>query len=268
MSATAERAHELRELIVEMALRSGECHVASSLSIAELLSVLYFDVMRDPAGRPDGSAGDRFLLSKGHASSALYGVLALAGVLDRETVLDGYCSDGGVLAGHPERGVPGVEMSSGSLGHGPAVALGYALADRIDGDDRRTFCLLGDGELDEGSVWESLALGGHLGLDGLTLIVDANGLQGLGATRDVLDLEPLAPKLESFAWIVREVDGHDPVQLRAALARADGPTCVVARTVKGRGLDLLEDGGFRAHYRSFRPHERELVLAALAQGRR
>jgi len=261
-----ERAHELRELILEMALRSGECHVASSLSIADILVVLYLDVLRDPAGRPDGSPGDRFLLSKGHASSALYGALALAGVLDRDEVLDGYCADGG-LAGHPELGVPGVSMSGGSLGHGPSIALGYALADRIDGDDRRTFCLVGDGELDEGSVWESIALGAHLGLDALTLIVDANGLQGLGATDEVLRLGPLAPKLAAFGWDVREVDGHDAAALRRALERGERPTCVVAWTVKGSGVDLLQEG-FRSHYRSFRPHERDLVYASLERGRR
>lgn len=268
MSATTlrERADELRELIMEMALASGECHVASSLSIADLLVVLYLDVMADPTGRPDGSAGDRFLLSKGHAATALYGALGLAGILPRERLAAEYCSDGGALPGHPERGVPGIAMSSGSLGHGPGVAIGYALADRIDGDARRTFCLVGDGELDEGSVWEAIALAGHLGLAALTLIVDANGLQGLGTTRDVLDLAPLAPKLESFGWDVRSTDGHDHDAIRAALAPGDRPACVIARTVKGAGVDLLQDG-FRAHYRSFRPQDRELVAASLARGR-
>ena len=265
-AALRERSAELRRLIMEMALASGECHVASALSIADLLAVLYLDVMRDPAGRADGSPGDRLLLSKGHAATALYAALGLAGVLDPDRLAAEYCSDGGALAGHPERGVPGVAMSSGSLGHGPAIALGYALADRLDGDRRRTFCVVGDGELDEGSVWEAIALAGHLRLDALALVVDANGLQGLGTTHDVLDLAPLPPKLESFGWLVRTVDGHDHEALQAALAPAERPLCVVAHTVKGAGVDLLQDG-FRAHYRSFRPEDRERVYASLARGR-
>ena len=250
-ASSAERADAARRLVLEAALAAGTAHIGSSLSIVDLLAVLYADVLED--GR------HRFLLSKGHASSALYATLALTGAMTAEEMVREYCSDGGRLAGHPERGVAGVEMTGGSLGHGPAIAIGTALAER----DRRTFCLVGDGELNEGSVWEALALAGHLKLANLTLIVDANGLQGLGTTADVLDLEPLVPKLEAFGWKVRDCDGHDHDALRAALRPCGArPTAVVARTVKGHGVEFME-GELMWHYRSLKPHDRDRVLAAL-----
>jgi transketolase len=178
-------------------------------------------------------------------------------------MLAGYCSDGGRLAGHPERGVPGVEMTGGSLGHGPAIAVGIALAERRLGT-RRTYCLVGDGELDEGSVWEAIALAGQLGLDGLTVIVDANGLQGLGPCDEVLARHPLGPKLEAFGFAVDHVDGHDHRALAAAFAlTADGrPKAVVARTIKGYGVSSME-GDVMSHYRTLRDQDRERVLAEL-----
>jgi len=254
-------ADAVRRLVLEQALASGSCHIGSSLSLVDILTVLYFRTLR--AGE-----GDRFLLSKGHAAAALYAVLARTGTLDERAVVAGYCRDGGSLTGHPERHVPGVEVTAGSLGHGVAVALGYALADRGDGRDRRTYCLVGDGELNEGSIWEAVALAGHLAPPGLCLIVDANGFQGLGPVADVLSLEPLAGKFRAFGWAVDEVDGHD----HAALERRLGgprmrPTAIVARTVKGYGVPALE-GQFLSHYRSFRPHERDLLFAGLDGERR
>ncbi len=263
----AERAHEIRRLVVEMALAAGTCHIGSALSIADILAVLYGGVLRDPHGRGDGSAGDRFLLSKGHAASALYAALATVGILDPHDVVAGYSQDGGAYAGHPERTTPGVTVSSGSLGHGPAIALGLALADRDDRSGRRTYCLVGDGELDEGSVWEAVALAGHLALPDLVLIVDANGWQGLGAVADVCDLEPLDVKLAAFRWDVTTVDGHDLDAIRAALEEpTPRPRCVIARTVKGSGLDFMEDR-FMSHYRSLKPEDRARALDALARWR-
>jgi transketolase len=249
-------ADAVRRIVLEAALAAGTCHIGSSLSIVDILTVLYFRTLR-------AGAGDRFLLSKGHAASALYAVLARTGTLDEREVVAGYCSDGGWLPGHPERHVAGVDLTAGSLGHGVAVALGYALADRADGRDRRTYCLVGDGELNEGSIWEAVALAGHLAPPGLCLIVDANGFQGLGPVSDVVSLEPLAGKFRAFGWAVDEVDGHD----HGALERTLGggrvrPTAIVARTVKGYGVPVLE-GQFMSHYRSFRPHERDLLLAGL-----
>jgi transketolase len=253
-------ADAVRRIVLEAALAAGTCHIGSSLSIVDILTVLYFRTLR-------AEAGDRFLLSKGHAASALYAVLARTGALDEREVIAGYCSDGGAFAGHPERHVPGVEVTAGSLGHGVAVALGYALADRGDGTDRRTYCLVGDGELNEGSIWEAVALAGHLGIRGLALIVDANGFQGLGRVQDVCSLGPLADRFRAFGWAVDEVDGHDHAALEQRLAGGwFRPRVVVAHTVKGYGVPVLE-GEFMSHYRSFRPHERDLLFAGLDEWR-
>jgi transketolase len=155
-------------------------------------------------------------------------------------------------------------MTGGSLGHGPAIAIGAALADRSDGSARRTLCLVGDGELNEGSVWEAIALGGHLQLTNLTLIVDANGLQGLGTTAQVTDLEPLAPKLAAFGWRVTVVDGHDHGELHRALCSPrQGPDAVIARTIKGFGVSFMEHE-LMWHYRSLSERDRERVLSELA----
>lgn len=256
MSVSARRADAARRLVIESAIAAGSCHIGSSLSIVDVLAVLYADVL--PVG------GHRFLLSKGHAASALYATLATNGTLDPQEVVRGYCAAGGPFPGHPERGIPGVEMTGGSLGHGPAIAVGTALADRYDGSERRTFCLVGDGELNEGSVWEAIALGGHLSLANLALIVDANGLQGLGTTAQVTNLEPLGPKLDAFGWHVREVDGHNHGELRSALcAPVPRPLAVIARTVKGYGVSFMEHE-LMWHYRSLAESDRERVLAELS----
>ncbi len=251
MTTSTERAHAARRTVIEAALAARTAHIGSSLSIVDLLAVLYTDVLGED---------DRFLLSKGHAASALYATLAAAGRggLTHDAVVKSYCSAGGALAGHPERGVCGIEMTGGSLGHGPAIAVGTALA------GCRTYCLVGDGELTEGAVGEAIASAGHNGLSKLTLIVDANGLQGLGTTTEVLDLEPLVPKLRSFGWDVCEVDGHDHDAVRSALA--DLPTlrphAVIARTIKGYGVSFMENE-LMSHYKSLSPDQREPVLAEL-----
>jgi transketolase len=257
MSALSlQRVEAARRLVIESAIAAGTCHIGSSLSIVDLLAVLYADVL--PAPEPH-----RFLLSKGHAASALYATLAASGILDPDEVVAGYCSDGGTLPGHPERGLPGVEMTGGSLGHGPAIAAGMALADRHDGSPRRTFCLVGDGELNEGSVWEAVALAGHLRLGNLTLVVDANGLQGLGTTAAVLDLEPLAPKLSAFGFDVRVASGHDHDELGMALrASGERASAVIARTVKGHGVSFME-GELMWHYRTLREDDRARVMSEL-----
>jgi transketolase len=249
MTKSVERAHAARRTVIEAALAARTAHIGSSLSIVDVLAVLNTDVLEDD---------DRFLLSKGHAASALYATLAAHGKLEADDVIAGYCSDGGEFAGHPERGVAGIEMTGGSLGHGPAIGVGLALG------GCRTFCLVGDGELNEGSVWEAIALAGHLALDNLTLIVDANGLQGLGSTKDVLDLEPLLPKLQAFGWHVTKVDGHDHDALRRVLPYSPGgrPHAVVARTVKGYGVSFMENE-LMSHYKSLGPEQREPVLAEL-----
>ncbi len=255
MSVSRERAREARRLVIEAAAAANTCHIGSSFSIVDVLAVLYADVL------PDGD--HRFLLSKGHAASALYAVLATSGVIAPDDFVQGYCSDGGTYPGHPERGLPGIEMTGGSLGHGPAIAVGVALSELHNGTGRRTFCLVGDGEMNEGSVWEAVALAGHLRLGGLTLIIDANGFQALGRTEDVLDLGPLAPKLEAFGWSTTEVDGHDHDALREALlASGHRPTAIVANTVKGKGVSFMEDE-LMWHYRPLKGDDRERALAEL-----
>jgi transketolase len=256
MRASEQRADAARRLVLEAAIVAGSCHIGSSLSIVDVLGVLYTDVL--------AHGDDRFLLSKGHAASALYATLATTGVLEADEFVRGYCADGGSLPGHPERGIPGVEMTGGSLGHGPAIAVGCALGDRHDAAARRTYCLVGDGELNEGSVWEAIALGGHLGLSNLTLIIDANGLQGLGRTAEVTDLEPLVPKLSAFGWSVRVVDGHDHRQLLGAFLTdaAAGPRAVIARTIKGYGVSFMEHE-LMWHYRSLAESDRDRVMAEL-----
>jgi transketolase len=259
MKDCAASANAARRMVLEAALAAGTCHIGSSLSLIDTLTVLYQRVLQP---------GDRCLLSKGHAASGFYAVLVEAGLLDRDTFLDGYCRDGGTLAGHPERGYPGVEITGGSLGHGPSIAVGLALADRHDANGRRTFCLVGDGELNEGSVWEALSLAGHLRLDNLTLIVDANGFQGLGSVAEVLDMGPIGHRLEAFGLAVSEVDGHAHDALETALRRrAAGPAAVVARTIKGYGVGFLE-GDVMSHYRSFRPDQRDTLLGALDEHER
>ena len=253
MSArSGEIARRSRRLTVEAAIRAGTCHIGSALSIVDVLAVIYGDVLG-----PD----DHFLLSKGHAASALYATLAAVDVLPADEVLHTYCADGSRLAGHPERGLPGVEMTGGSLGHGPAIGVGIALAERDGG--ARTLCLVGDGELDEGSVWEALALAGHLGLARLTIIVDANGLQGLGRTSEVRNLD-LTPRLAAVGFAVSEVPGHDHDALHAALTRAPDvrPRAVIARTIKGYGISTMEDE-VMSHYRSLRGSEADAALAGL-----
>jgi transketolase len=255
---TDDRAYEIRELLLELALRAGTCHIGSALGIADILAVAYFDVIGD----------DTFILSKAHAGSALMATLALRGTVDREQLVREYCQDGGAFGGHAERGVPGVEVSGGSLGHGLPIAVGRALADRLDGRVRRTFCLMGDGETDEGSVSEAAALAGRLGLDRLVGIVDANGHQGLEADSAPDRWERFEARFDAVGWDVVQVDGHDHDELRAGLTGTDGarPRLVVAHTLKGRGVSFME-GRFDSHYKSVRPHDRERVMSALAEGR-
>jgi transketolase len=256
---TTQRAYEIRELSLELALRAGTCHIGSALGIADILAVAYFGVM-DP--------DDTFILSKAHAGSALMATLALRGTVDREQLLREYCQDGGAFGGHAERGVPGVEISGGSLGHGLAIAVGRSLADRLDDRTRRTFCLMGDGETDEGAVSEAAALAGRLGLDRLIAIVDANGHQGLETEQPPDRWARFEARFAAAGWEVAQIDGHDHAALAVALsaAAAERPRLVVAHTIKGRGVSFME-GRFDSHYKSVRPHDRERIMGALRAGR-
>ncbi|HEY0961536.1 MAG TPA: methyltransferase domain-containing protein [Pseudomonadales bacterium] len=253
MMASAIRRHVLR-----MKHGSGSSHSGSALSIADILAVLYFKVLDVDPADPRKPDRDRFLLSKGHASAALYATLAERGFFPVEK-LQGFFRNGGVLPGHVDMtAVPGIEASSGSLGHGLSLGLGMALALRRDVPGKRVFVLCGDGEMDEGSVWEAIMYAPRIGLDNLALIVDQNGLQGY-APDGAEQGEPLAARIAAFGWHAIEVDGHDHEALAAALAQKPGrPLAIVAKTVKGKGVSYMENA-FIWHYKS--PNEQQLAQA-------
>ncbi|HVB56305.1 MAG TPA: transketolase [Candidatus Acidoferrales bacterium] len=260
-------ARRLRAKVLRMIHCAKSSHAGSAFSMAELLSVLYGRILRVDAARPDLPERDRFVLSKGHACAALYVTLAECGFFPREW-LDDFYLDGSRLAGHvTHKGVPGVEVSTGALGHGLPIACGMALAAKRDKLNYRVFVLLSDGECDEGSTWEAALFAPHHRLDNLIAIVDYNKIQSLGNVKDVLDLEPLPAKWKSFGWSVREVDGHNVGEIEASLASvpfAPGrPSCVVAHTIKGKGVSFMEDN-LLWHYRA--PDEDELARALTELG--
>jgi len=238
-------ARRIRRYIITMLSKAGSGHPGGSLSAVEIVTALYYQVMRHRPEDPGWEGRDRFVLSKGHAAPVLYAVLADCGYFPVEELLTLRQLDSR-LQGHAERTTtPGVEMSSGSLGQGLSFSIGVALAGRLNGRDYRTFVLLGDGECDEGQVWEAAMAAPHYGLDRLTAIIDHNGLQIDGFNCDVMNLEPLGEKWAAFGWRVMEVDGHDYPQLLDALARAGEtrgqPTVIIARTVKGKGVSFMEN---------------------------
>jgi transketolase len=233
-------AREVRRIVLEQSKRANVGHIGSALSIADLVAVLYCGVLRGVGG--DDADRDRFVLSKGHAALALYAALHLRGVVG-EAELDSFAGEGTLLGTHPERELHGVDFTSGSLGQGLPIACGAALAARLDRSARGVYCLLSDAECNEGSTWEAAMFAGHRRLDNLTAIVDVNGQQALGYTRDVLDLEPLAGRWGSFGWEAVEVDGHDhEACLRALRAPHNGaPRVLVARTEFGHGVSFMRN---------------------------
>jgi transketolase len=234
-----EMARSIRRDVIDMAHRSGGPHTGSALSCADILAALYGRVLRlDPWDRRD-----IFILSKAHAAMALYAALAARGILARER-LEGYCLDGGSLPAHLDREPgSGIECSAGSLGHGFSIGLGMAFGFRRRQELRRVFILLGDGETQEGSVWEGALFAPRLGLDNVTAIVDCNNLQGYGRPNELCGFEPAVAKWEAFGWQAARVDGHDPMALAEALsAPSDGrPRVLLADTVKGKGVSFMED---------------------------
>jgi transketolase len=243
-------------------------HVGSALSVVDLLAVLYGDVLRVDPSRPAWPNRDRFILSKGHAAAALYAVLAETGFFDREW-LNTYCQDGAPLGGHVTHNVPGVEVSSGSLGHGLSLGAGMALAGKRNGQRFRVFVLMSDGECDEGSVWEAALFAPQHNLENLIAIIDYNKLQALGKIEEVLDLAPLADKWRAFRWAVQEIDGHDHRQIASVLGQvplARGrPSLIIAHTVKGKGISFMENK-VEWHYKS--PNDEQLAQALGELGER
>ena len=249
---SGELAREIRKKAVEMVYVAKASHIGGALSMADLLAVLYSSVLKYDSQNPEWSERDRFLLSKGHACASLYAVLALEGFFDIEE-LETYGKDGSRLLTHASHKVPGVEFSTGSLGHALPVGCGIALAAKRKQGTWRTFVLLSDGELDEGSNWESILFAPQHKLDNLTVIVDYNKIQSLGNVKEVIDLDPLCEKFKAFRWNAVEIDGHDHTEILKALTefpRKDGvPTAVIAHTVKGKGVDFMENK-LLWHYKS------------------
>jgi len=239
------RSTRIRLRDLRMVYEAGLGHIGGEFSAIDILTTLYFGVLRIDPRRPQDPDRDRFVLSKGHSAAALYVTLAEAGFFDPDE-LSTFQAPLSRLGGHPDRTkLPGVETNTGPLGHGLPVAVGIALSAKLDRADRRTFVLTGDGELQEGSMWEAAMAAGHFGLDGLTVIVDRNGLQQGDRTESTMRLEPLADKWRAFGWHVREVDGHDHAQLLATLRSTPfepgRPSCVIARTHKGHGVSFISD---------------------------
>ena len=258
-------ATRIRSHVVDMCATPEGGHLGGAFSCVEVLTALYFSVLNVDPRRPDDPARDRFLLSKGHAALALYATLAERGFLPVEE-LAGYGQPGSRLMGHPVRAVPGVELPTGSLGHGLALGCGFALADRYAGRDSRSFVLLGDGELQEGSVWEAAIAAASQRLDQLVAVVDRNGLQLTGSTERIAPMEPLADRWRGFGWSVRDVDGHDANELAHHLTATPWepgkPSVLIARTVKGHGLPFLA-GRAANHYVKLSPRNHARAIAAL-----
>jgi len=246
----AELAKKIRIHCLKMVHKGKSGHIGSMLSMADMLPVIYTQILNVDPALPRKAGRDRFILSKGHGGAALLALLAELGFFPLEW-LDRYYCDDGKLSGHISHHIPGVEFSTGSLGHGLPVACGMAMAAKQAGKKHRIFCMSSDGDLDEGSTWEAIMLAGQHHWDNLVMTVDYNRLQALGKSRDIIDLEPLKDKLELFGWAVAEADGHDQTAVYEALRDlplVNGkPSAVIFHTVKGKGVSFMEND-YKWHY--------------------
>jgi transketolase len=260
-----KRAAALRRHVVSIAA-AQHCHLGGSMSCADLMAVLFFDFLQ--LDNTPQRRRDRFLLSKGHAVHVFHACLVELGKIDAaELPESGHI--GSRLGGHPTRKAPMVEFATGSLGHALSVGIGIAIAEQLDGSPSRTVVMLGDGELQEGTVWEAALCAPRFGLQNLLAIVDYNKFQSAAAVADVVPLEPLADKWRAFGWTVREIDGHDVGAIAGALRAAPervAPTVIIANTVKGKGVPGIE-GTPRAHYTTLSHDEAQRAYAALEVGR-
>ncbi len=263
-----ERARTIRRHVIDMTCAAGSGHPGGSLSATEIICTLYFKVMKHDPKAPQWKQRDRFVLSKGHVAPALYAALAESGYFPVDE-LKTLRELGSRLQGHPSYGkLPGIEMSTGSLGQGISIANGMALAAKLDSSDHRIYCLCGDGELQSGQNWEAAMLAAHYKLDNVTVFVDRNRLQTMGDTEEVMSLEPLADKWSAFGWNVIEIDGHDFAAIIKACEDAKRcrgrPTVVIANTVKGRGVSFMENNA-DFHGKCCNPEQKEKAMCELEE---
>lgn len=258
-------AKEIRRISLIMAHHAKSSHSGGALSMADLLTVLYSSFLHISPKTVDDPMRDRFLLSKGHCCASLYATLAIYGFLDKKELCENYGKDGTVYFSHVSHKLNGVEMSSGSLGHGLPVACGIALNGKLRQQDYNTYVLTGDGELDEGSCWEAIMFAAHQKLNHLCLIVDYNKIQSLGNVKDICDLSPLADKFKAFNWNVTEIDGHNYEAIEKAFLTFKNntlnslfPTAIIANTIKGKGVSYMENE-LLWHYRN--PNDEQLKQA-------
>lgn len=261
------RSIALRRLIANTLLKAGRGHLGPAFSLVEILRVLYDDILHHRPNDPAWPERDRLILSKGHGCLALYALLADLAYFPMDW-LDRFCEFGAPLGGHPEKGgVPGIEASTGALGHGLPIGVGMALAARVAGRPSRIAVIMGDGETNEGSIWESAMIAAKHGLGNLLAIVDANGMQAAGRTSTILDMEPQGEKWQSFGFHVQDVPGHDLTALKIAFENAfaqnNQPSVVICRTVKGRGFPLAENNADWHHKNKITEIEETALLAAL-----
>jgi transketolase len=266
---THNLAKRIRIHALRMTSKGGAAHIGSVFSCADILAVLYGAVLNVDAERPADPRRDRFILSKGHAGAGLYAVLAERGFFPTEKLQTHY-QDGSDLSGHVSHRLPGVDLSTGALGHGLSVAAGMAYGGRLDHRSHRVFCLLSDGECNEGSTWEAILFAGHHRLDNIVAIVDYNRIQGIAPVSEVLDLAPFPEKWTSFGWSVRLVDGHSHSDLSKAMTELPftpgKPSCLIAQTTKGNGVSFMEDTVLW-HYRIPRGVEFDAALEELERPR-
>lgn len=249
-----KRAGQIRLSILEMIVASGSSHIAAAFSVVDILTVLYFDILNINPKKPKWEDRDRFLLSKGHAGAALYATLAHRGFCEMSRLSE-YSQNNFPTAGHTVRdSLPGVEVTAGSLGHGLSMGVGMALALKTKKTSPRVFVLVGDGECNEGSVWEASLAAAQFKLDNLVLIVDRNGQQGLGRSDDIMNLEPFAEKWKAFGWHCLQSDGHNFEELKKSFdtnSKVFGkPTVVIAKTIKGKGVSFMEKDPLSWHYKT------------------
>jgi len=261
-----ERSLALRRTIIRTLGAGQRGHVGAAFSLVEILRVLYDDVLKFDAKNPKWPGRDRFILSKGHGCLALYAILADKGFIP-ETELAKFCKSDGLLGGHPEHHIPGVEASTGSLGHGMSIALGMAINAQFERSGARTFVVIGDGESNEGSIWEAALSAGKHRLESFCVLTDYNKHQSYGSTAEVQDLEPLGDKWRAFGFGVKDVDGHNVHELRAALgglpAVAGKPTAIICHTVKGKGIKFAENNMEWHHQNKVTAADVDRLIAAL-----